>query len=157
MGCDASIFGQALQPAHGRYKCRQPWCARPLVLLQAQGVTKVKTTNQFDEQFAKLEVQMSKLAEKAKAAKTKEPKKKKWMLSESEFEVYKEWSKLHQTTCQKCGATYEGNTEGRPAGRIWSRQQLAGGMSWGCSGGAQRSYGDHIHPIQLRFHGKPLF
>ena len=42
-------------------------------------------------------------------------------------------------------------------GRIGSRQQLAGGVSWGCSGGAQRSYGDHLHPIRLRFHGKPLF
>ena len=42
-------------------------------------------------------------------------------------------------------------------GRIGSRQQLAGGVPWGCSGGAQRSYGDHPHPIRLRFHGKPLF
>ena len=42
-------------------------------------------------------------------------------------------------------------------GRIGSRQQLAGGVPWGCSGGAQRSYGDHLHPIRLRFHGKPLF
>ena len=64
------------------------------ILLQAQGVTKVKTTNHFDERFAQLEVQMSKLAEKAKAPKSEEPKKKKWVLSESEFEVYKEWSKF---------------------------------------------------------------
>ena len=42
-------------------------------------------------------------------------------------------------------------------GRIGSRQQLAGDVSWGCSGGAQRSYGDHLHPIQLRFHGTSLF
>ena len=47
-------------------------------------------------------------------------------------------------------------TEAR-TGRIGSRQQLAGGVPWGCSGGAQRSYGDHLHPIRLRFHGKPLF
>ena len=32
-------------------------------------------------------------------------------------------------------------------GRIGSRQQLAGGVSLGCSGGAQRSCGDHLHPI----------
>ena len=32
------------------------------------------------------------------------------VLSESEFEVYKEWSKLHPTTCPKCSATYEGNS-----------------------------------------------
>ena len=44
-----------------------------------------------------------------------------------------------------------------PTGRIGSRQQLAGGVPWGCFGGAQRSYGDHLHPIRLRFHGKPLF
>ena len=42
-------------------------------------------------------------------------------------------------------------------GRIGSRRHLAGGVPWGCSGGAQRSYGDHLHPIRLRFHGKPLF
>ena len=42
-------------------------------------------------------------------------------------------------------------------GRIGSRQQLAGGVPWVCSRGAQRSYGDHLHPIRLRFHGKPLF
>ena len=47
--------------------------------------------------------------------------------------------------------------QGAPTGRIGSRQQLAGGVFWGCSGGAQWSYGDHLHPIQLRFHGKPLF
>jgi hypothetical protein len=85
------------------------------ILLQAQGVAKVKTTNQFDERFAKLEVQMSKLAEKAKAPKNEEPKTKKGVLSESEFEVYKEWSKLHPTACPKCGTTYEGYTEGRPS------------------------------------------
>ena len=42
-------------------------------------------------------------------------------------------------------------------GRIGSRQQVAGGVSWGCFGGAQRSYGDHLHQIRLRFHGKSLF
>ena len=42
-------------------------------------------------------------------------------------------------------------------GRIGSRQQLAGGMSWGCSGGAQQSCGNYLHPMQLRFHGKTLF
>ena len=39
-------------------------------------------------------------------------------------------------------------------GRIGSWQQLAGGVPWGCSGGAQRPCGDHLHPIQLRFHKK---
>ena len=45
-------------------------------------------------------------------------------------------------------------------GRIWSRQQLAGGVlvvSWGCSGGAQRSCWDHVHLIQLVFKGNPMF
>ena len=42
-------------------------------------------------------------------------------------------------------------------GRIGSRQQLAGGVPWGCPGGALRSCGDHLHPIQLGLHGKPLF
>ena len=35
--------------------------------------------------------------------------------------------------------------------------QLAGGVlvvSWGCSGGVQRSCGDHLHPTQLRLQGK---
>ena len=44
--------------------------------------------------------------------------------------------------------------EGGGTGRIGSRQQLAGGVSWGCSGGVQRPCGDHLHQIQLRFHGK---
>ena len=42
-------------------------------------------------------------------------------------------------------------------GRIGSRQHLAKGVPWGCHGGAQRSCGDHIHPIQLRFHRNALF
>ena len=42
-------------------------------------------------------------------------------------------------------------------GRIGSRRQLAGGVSWGCSGGAQRPCGDHLNQIQLTFHGKSLF
>ena len=40
------------------------------------------------------------------------------------------------------------------AGRIGSRQQRAKGVSWGCPGGAQRSCGDHLHPIQLGFNAK---
>ena len=42
-------------------------------------------------------------------------------------------------------------------GQIGSRRQLAGGASWGCSGGAQRPCGDHLHLIQVKFHGNPLF
>ena len=42
-------------------------------------------------------------------------------------------------------------------GRIGSRRQLARSVSWGCPGGTQRPCGDHLHPIQLRFHGKPWF
>ena len=44
-----------------------------------------------------------------------------------------------------------------PTGRIGSRQQLAGGMSWGCSGAVQRSCGNHLHPVQLEFQGNPYF
>ena len=43
------------------------------------------------------------------------------------------------------------------AGRIRSWQQLAGGVSGGCPGGAQWSCGYHLHPIQLGFHGNPYF
>ena len=57
----------------------------------------------------------------------------------------------------ECLALSAPNLNGLATGRIGSRQQLAGGVPWGCSGGAQRSYGDHLHPIRLRFHGKPLF
>ena len=62
------------------------------------------------------------------------------------------WSQYAQMYPQ--GWTFRATSN---TGRIGSRQQLAGGVSWGCSGGAQRSYGDHLHPIRLRFHGKPLF
>ena len=41
-------------------------------------------------------------------------------------------------------------------GQIGNRRQLAGGVR-GCSGGTQRPCGDHLHQIQLKFHGKPLF
>ena len=41
--------------------------------------------------------------------------------------------------------------------RIGSRQQLVGGVPLGCPGGAQRSCGDHLHPIQLVFHGTLFF
>ena len=44
-----------------------------------------------------------------------------------------------------------------PTGRIGSRQHLAGGVSWGCPEGAQRPCGDHLHPIQIGFHGQPFF
>ena len=46
----------------------------------------------------------------------------------------------------------------RHTGWIGNRQQLAAGVlvgSWGCSGGAQRACGDHLHQIQRRFDGKP--
>ena len=45
-------------------------------------------------------------------------------------------------------------------GRIGSRRHLAENpwlVSLGCSGGAQRSCRVHLHIIQLRFYGKPLF
>ena len=42
-------------------------------------------------------------------------------------------------------------------GQIRSRQHLAGGVPWGCSGGTQGPCGDHLHPIQLRFHGNSCF
>ena len=44
-------------------------------------------------------------------------------------------------------------------GRIGSRQQLAENawlVSLGCSGGAQRSCGVHLHIIQHWFYGKPI-
>ena len=40
-------------------------------------------------------------------------------------------------------------------GQIGSRQHLAGGLSWGCRGGVQRSCGDNLQPIQLGFYEKP--
>ena len=49
----------------------------------------------------------------------------------------------------RCPAALQGPST--HTGRIGSRKQLAGGVPWGCSGGAQRSYGDHLHPIRLRF------
>ena len=45
-------------------------------------------------------------------------------------------------------------------GRIGSRRQLAECawlVSLGCSGGAQRACGDHLHIIQLGLQGKPIF
>ena len=42
-------------------------------------------------------------------------------------------------------------------GRIGSRQQLAGGVSWGCPRDDRWSFGDHLHPIQLGLHRKSLF
>ena len=56
-----------------------------------------------------------------------------------------------------CAQVYISDWPRVHTGRIGSRQQLAGGVPWVCSGGTQRSYGDHLHPIRLRFHGKPLF
>ena len=40
-----------------------------------------------------------------------------------------------------------GTHKGNSTGRIGSRRQLAGGVSWGCSGGAQQPCVDHLHPI----------
>ena len=52
-----------------------------------------------------------------------------------------------------CGTNASGKS--LSTGRIGTWQHLMGGVSWGCPGGAQRTCGDHIHPIQLGFHGNP--
>ena len=80
------------------------------------------------------------------------------------------WPSACHCSCSACptctplgmplGAYHTGHTACRmlhPTGRIGSRQHLVRGVSWGCSGGAQRPCGDHIHQIQLRFDGKSLF
>ena len=42
-------------------------------------------------------------------------------------------------------------------GRIGGRRPLARRVSWGSSGGTQQPCRGHLRPVQLGFHGKPLF